>query len=167
MTLYLHCLVLPRQHFTSFSQIPGEWWPELEAIKGQAISFLTKRFGDPFLFEHGSVPGMSGGGACIEHAHIHFIPKRISIVNKLQEFASTTINIRPIRMAKVLQGIEGGYLFYQDQTGRGCIVENINKPLPKQFIRMVVAEICGIREWNWKKMLSYQDSAKVAVTCRQ
>ena len=162
-----HYLVLPKQHLTSISQIPNEWWPELERIIDQVVKFLTSKYGAPFLFEHGSSPDVSGsvGGACIEHAHIHLIPKEISVIDKLHEYATNSIDNHLTSMAKLLQGINGSYLFYQDQSGRGCVVTSTKRPLPQQFIRKLVAEISGIPNWDWKKTLSSRNSSIIEVTC--
>lgn len=148
-----HCLILTKKHFTSFSRLPNNWWTELGNIKKKAIPVIASRFGDPFLFEHGSVSGKMKVGACIEHAHIHLIPAYVSVTDSLSDYTNAPLQCSQISMPEVFTGVKASYLYYEDQNGYGCIIENPRQPVPQQIIRRIVAKKYKIADWDWKKVL--------------
>lgn len=65
-----HVLLIPKEHYISFADIPDDKQEEFKKIKKLVYNKVKEIFSEPFLMEyciiHQSVP----------HAHIHFIPKQ-------------------------------------------------------------------------------------------
>lgn len=144
-----HTLLLPKSHVLSLAQIPTDHWPEFNQIKRSMMDWVNKRFGNVFVFEHGSMADDIESGVCIQHAHLHIIPAQVEITNKLQAYSQRPIEYRPIDIQKALSEIKTSYLYYEDSNGLGCLIHPY-KPVPQQLICMLVAQSCHMLDWDWK-----------------
>jgi diadenosine tetraphosphate (Ap4A) HIT family hydrolase len=113
-----HSLLVPREHYPSFAQIPGSRIQELRNFKDECVAFISEHHAEPLLFEHGSGPLEPRSGACIHHAHIHLLPLVAPVQQWMREFGE----VREIGHALQYELTErlrlGDYLAYQDQSGR-------------------------------------------------
>lgn len=63
-----HVLVVSREHYGCFGEMPGELDEEYERFAGMAAGAVSEGFADPFLLEYGR------WGQSVPHAHTHLIP---------------------------------------------------------------------------------------------
>jgi len=148
-----HMLIVTKKHIPSFSWVQVNVWQELATIKKEAVDLLINHNNPPFFFEHGASTGSPLTSGCILHAHIHVIPYPINIIRYLIPISSNQPFITPIDMKTSLPDKKMDYLYYENYESHGCIVVNPKKPLPHQFIRMVVAKEAGIVDWDWRNIL--------------
>ena len=149
-----HSLIITKNHYFSFSEIANNVWNELSYIKRMARKILGKYSALPFLFEHGSCSGSSLGAACIAHAHIHVIPATIRVLPYLARISEYSLRMTPIKMKSAVPRKSCAYLYYEDRRSMGCVILVPNMPLPRQFIRMIVAKEARISEWDWRSCLA-------------
>ena len=145
-----HCLLIPKKHYRSFACLPKESFTELQYFREECAALTTREFCAPVLFEHGSGSCEMRSGACVDHAHIHFLPMRAPVqgwMAKVGEVEKTSLLMQfdsPDRFGK------GDYLAFEDELGISFVVTRFKSRLPCQFIRRRVAEHFGLPEWNWE-----------------
>lgn len=149
-----HCLIVTRQHITSFSRATPEIWDELSAIKVAVIANRGADVGGYFFFEHGSSTSAPAAGGCISHAHIHFIPAHVDMVRYLAPASAVPIAMKEIGMRDTLPPPDVDYLYYEDMTGRSCTVPTPINPLPRQFVRQAVAAELSLTDWDWTNAIA-------------
>lgn len=65
-----HVMIISRQHLNCFGELPNNLIKEFNELKNKLIKSITETFAEPFLIEYGV------GLQSVNHAHIHFIPKK-------------------------------------------------------------------------------------------
>jgi hypothetical protein len=111
-------------------------------------SVLHDAYGQCVLFEHG-IRSEGAGGCGIDHAHMHAVPVTApGVLNILtREFDGRRI----ASLADIAGTLEknSSYLFFEDASRERYVfpVEN----LPSQYMRKLVADSIGKREWNWRE----------------
>jgi len=146
-----HLLLLTRDHFLNFSQIPPASFAEFSLLFSFLKKILTTSYERPIIFEHGPLSEKRNAGSCITHAHIHILPLKNDIEpqlstdfkkNEAQGVGEITIQEQKIP-----------YIFYQNQNGDSFIYE-VNDNLPSQYIRQLIAESIGKPDiWDWSQHL--------------
>lgn len=63
-----HILIIPKNHFTCYGDVPGELDAELLALKGEVRQFFTHAYAPPVFWEHGIFR------QTVFHAHLHCFP---------------------------------------------------------------------------------------------
>lgn len=91
-----HLLIIPKKHFRCFLEVDTKLIKELVKLKKKTISFLTKYYYKPILFEHGIT------GQTILHAHLHLLPTEKSILSETKE------------KGKAMKIFEIPYLYYKE-----------------------------------------------------
>jgi len=145
-----HCLIVTRKHMHSFAQAEKDVWNDLSKIKQVAIDYFIPHSSRYFFFEHGASPELKTSGGCIAHAHIHLIPIAIDMLHYLIPFSNQPLSIVPIEMKSSLPSRNIDYFYYEDMNGKGCVLVDPIKPIPRQFVRMVVAKEMNLAEWDWR-----------------
>jgi histidine triad (HIT) family protein len=70
---YGHTLVIPKQHFETFLELPDDLWLEMGRISRRVAMALQKK-----LYARGFNLGMNNypaAGQVVPHAHLHVIPR--------------------------------------------------------------------------------------------
>ena len=142
-----YLLLASRRHVTSIVELCDM---EVESLK-QILKDLVKFpiYQDGYLvFEHGT-PNAIGGGACIRHYHLHFIPKRDLTLSGIEDripMPTTRLlvpDVTSIRSRKPNQG----YILLSDGSTTVC---HLSSHIPTQLIRRIIAEYIGlVDQWNW------------------
>jgi diadenosine tetraphosphate (Ap4A) HIT family hydrolase len=145
-----HSLMLTKNHYCSFGQVPGSMLSEFLSLREQSISCLASNYAAPLLFEHGSSTTAPGGGACIEHAHIHLLPVDAPVEEWLAEVGKVT----PGSVMGRKPALSENYLWCRKQDGSEYYVTDFDQAIPSQFIRQALADHFNIPEWNWKSVLT-------------
>lgn len=144
-----HCLIVTKDHMCSFAEAGEDIWQELTYVKQAAVQTCIRSSQEYFFFEHGTSRLTQSGGACIEHAHIHFIPAPVNMMRHLAKVSFNPLAPEEIEMKSALSGQLTEYLYYENMNRNGCVVRNPKAPLRKQFVRAAVAMELGLVEWNW------------------
>jgi diadenosine tetraphosphate (Ap4A) HIT family hydrolase len=109
--------------------------------------FRTAYGVEAVFFEHGPHrPGTAG--SCIDHAHVHALPARVSL---LQGLRRSGIKMAPISLATLSTRYlaRDSYLFVQEGSIRAF---HATAEVPSQLMRRVYTETAGGREWRWQRM---------------
>jgi diadenosine tetraphosphate (Ap4A) HIT family hydrolase len=161
-----HSLVITREHYRSFASLPSSMFDDLEHLRVEArarihaIASVNGACRAIVMFEHGG-PALSdqpGGGACIEHAHLHFFPVSTGVAplplrDWLEEYGDVHDAPTWADVVRITAGGKLGYLLCEDEDGRGILATDFVEPLPSQYMRRRLAKHLGISTWNWKAAL--------------
>ena len=147
-----HCLLVSRRHCSSFARLNDREIEEFQIFKHRCVEYVKYHFSAPLLFEHGASGDETRSGACVVHAHIHFLPvcapmeDWLSDIGPVRHFES----VFPLPPA-IRDGVED-YLACEDQAGHGSLVTLFDRDVPCQFVRRRVADLLKLPEWNWKSV---------------
>ncbi len=144
-----YVLLITKRHISTFGALSKEELTSFEEIYPRICNMLEAEYGGCITFEHGSVElCYMGGGACEDHAHIHFIPKRIDFEVEIK----TILNPIPLNSFVELAEYEKSgtpYLMYENANRERFICDAYN--IQSQFLRMVSSAKIGIpNKWNWR-----------------
>lgn len=140
-----YLLLLTNEHFPSFAHFNAV--ANLERLYKKIKSELEKVYGPLIIFEHGPMPvenaifSACGGGGCVDHAHLHFIPSNLSF-NELEPYLFNKFDYMEIKNLDELkvQAIKNSpYLFVELSDGHKYIFDN--PKIPSQYLRKVVYEL--------------------------
>lgn len=140
-------LLTSRDHYRAVGTLPMCQSIELESLMAEVSHYLGSKYDQPVIFfEHG--PGTrKGGGACIDHVHMHAVAADLDFAADLEVFSP-----RPIQSLAELSAIaqrDCPYLFYQNKKGERFVVE-LQQDVPSQFLRQIAAKQLGVPErYDW------------------
>ena len=143
-----HLLVIPNKHFASFGEI--EDTSMLTRIRSVSEQLLDTS--DLLLLEHGAV--IEGeGGASVDHAHLHIMPRPTNITAELiDEYVSRS---GCVNSAKVIAPQDVLHAFYLDKQPyifyevQGLRFAYPTHKLPHQFLRMMLQPYCQL-SYDWR-----------------
>lgn len=146
-----HLLILTRDHFLNFSQIPSESFAEFSLLISFFKKILTETYGKTIIFEHGPISEDRKAGCCITHAHIHLLPLENDIEPQLSSDFEK-IEAQGIGEITTQESVTP-YIYYENQNGESFVYE-VNDELPSQYIRQIIAQSLGNPDiWNWSQNL--------------
>jgi diadenosine tetraphosphate (Ap4A) HIT family hydrolase len=149
-----HSILVTNAHYTSFGQIPIAHSREFIEIKNATDSLFHDRYGSYFLFEHGTTIHGAECRNCVSHAHIHYIPHSIKIEKYLHPYSVILSNESNTEILQRLRSIKCEYFYYEDNYKNSVLVQNPIYPVPRQFLRMIMANELSLEDWNWRSILS-------------
>lgn len=120
----------------------------LSRMEDRIIAAMTKAYGEPPVrFEHGIV------GQSVKHAHVHFVPKQLSITQRINKDFGRNRS-KPIGdMLMIAHNYRKGnlpYLTWKDSDNKTMVCWD--PPAPRQYLRIVVADALGTPERaDWTK----------------
>jgi len=141
-----HLLLLPKKHINTMKQLDNSEKERLLAL----INCTTQHFDeDYFIFEHGAFP-VNGNTCGVDHAHIHILPVRKCISELIIAYIKKTYQAKFYMdfIFSLNDEKDKPYLLYGNST-HGIYSCN-NAVFPSQFIRKLLCENLGIKEWNWR-----------------
>jgi len=154
-----YLLLITKTHYASMSHIPIESIGELTSIYIKVRDILEATYGPAVAFEHGPMPVNSenganavaeGGGSCVDHAHIHFLP-----VNPSSDFIEKLKQRYPWREITEFEQLQRQsqenipYFFVELPTRERYVFDA--PQAPSQFLRRLLAAEAGVPEkWNWR-----------------
>lgn len=141
-----YLLVMPKQHFLCFGELPSELIEELNSIVWKIMDYIQKKQGKRcIVFEHGTRDLSKLTSTSIMHAHIHIIPFEEDIISYLPDYCE----LKKIKGFVDLKNESDNYLFLKDTNGSSYIVKNDN--YPSQFFRQIACKAMGISKyWDWR-----------------
>ncbi len=114
-----HVMIIPKNHYACLAEAPLALIKKYDQLKKKLKKEIKKKFADPIIIEYGV------WGQSIEHAHIHFIPKKnrnYKIRNIFKEIKlcnpGEKVNFRKIKNYQQLKFIykkEGGYVMVESK----------------------------------------------------
>ena len=146
-----HLLVLTRDHYLNFSQIPYSSTAEFFLLISFLKKSLTSTYGPTILFEHGPVSENRKAGCCITHAHIHMLPLVVDI--EFQLSSDFQRNKAQGLGDLIFHRQQPPYIYYENQNGDSFVYE-VYDNLPSQYIRQIIAySIDNPEIWDWSENL--------------
>lgn len=143
-----YLLLVPKQHFVAIGDLPPTSLMELAAMVQLAGKILKSAHGPHIFFEHGT--RCEGVGGCgIYHAHLHGTPLGgiADPIDALKQKFPYTEFTEFSDIAKRSAGLST-YLFYRSSSGRLYLFDT--GPLPSQYMRRLLADSLGSRDWDWR-----------------
>lgn len=106
------------------------------------VSSLSPLFGNYLVFEHGSCES-AHGGACVDHAHVHLIPK----ADQLRQRLRRALPWNKLRTYTELIQCSGTPYAYLGLAGEHYALRDSR--IPSQWIRRELARHLGHDVWDW------------------
>jgi len=145
-----YVLLVTHRHFDNFSLSPDESQSEFNSLFANIEQLFLERFGEVTVFEHGAIDDRQRAGACINHAHIHFIARDIDLCGELERQFRQIAIPNGISSARHLPPLQTPYL-YVKQKGEESRVFLVDRPLTTQFLRRRVAsKLRMYKYWDYK-----------------
>ena len=143
-----HLLVIPTRHYASIGEIEDN---EM-LIRFRKISEQLLGTSDLLVFEHGAV--IEGeGGASVDHAHLHVMPRPLNMtIDLIDEYITESGCVASLKVPasqKVLHNFfinRQPYIYYELHNQSFAYPVN---SLPHQFLRMMLQPYCQI-SYNWR-----------------
>ena len=73
-------LIVTKEHFLCMGALPDTFRKEIEAVVDFTSNAITHSFNTPTIFEHGPSREGSDIGCGIDHAHLHLVPLKFSLL---------------------------------------------------------------------------------------
>lgn len=154
-----YLLILTKNHFTSMSHIPLEYFKELDEVETRVKSLTAKYYTQPLFFEHGPMPSSTltcpaeGGGSCVDHAHFHSLPLSISFSNDLLAHLKSKFPYKMLNSLNELSKqseMQIPYFYVRHPCGERFIFD-VENTVASQYIRRYIANSLGVSDrWNWR-----------------
>jgi pyrimidine deaminase RibD-like protein len=144
-----YLMICTKAHLVGAVNIPTELLPEFESCLERTRLVVSHTYSSEVLvFEHGPKLACARGGACIDHAHLHFVPT----VSDVMEFLNEQFEPRRLGDLSELREIcerDLSYVMVETQERERHVVE-LDIPAPAQFLRQLIAEDLGVKNWDWR-----------------
>ena len=162
-----YVLIVPKEHVLSIGHLNGKYDAELTALMGQICDYLTGHYGLPVVaFEHGAESFRNRGGACTDHAHVHFLPasSQVDLVSRTRadfELRRVT-DLSSATHAQVAER-RRPYLWIREQNETMWICDAPDA-LSQYIRRILLAQLGCADEWDWAV---FPGSEFIRLTIRQ
>lgn len=150
-----HLLVIPRKHYASFGELADSGFITKVIEKGKKLLGTD----DVLVFEHGAV--IEGeGGASIDHAHLHIMPRPTNVTTCLID--DYILNSREITESKIIYTPQKLHELYVQQKSyifywlldKGYIYPV--RKISHQFLRLMMQPFCQL-SYNWRETFKTQE----------
>lgn len=149
-----HLLVVTTDHYACMGACPERLWAALAGARERIAQLYGEVYGCGLLaFEHGPARPHAAG-ACIDHAHLHCLPARVTIRPVLEAAGLRGEAASPETLrALYTRGVS--YLYVEEEgTGRAYLAERLRR----QFLRWAVTEALRAGHdgapptgWRWQE----------------
>lgn len=160
-------LVVPKQHAFSMRSHFGD--RDFELFTSEVMTVLTERYGKVVAFEHGANQAGSSTGCGTDHAHLHLVPLKQTL---LQDMLSSGLTWQDMKAQEVERAAAGReYLFYSDMVQNSWVnpeskVHVLKKPV-SQFFRKLIASREGLSDYyDYNKFPRLETAAKTQKAVR-
>lgn len=162
-----YVMVVSKEHHDCSGKIPADLFPELKHVISQMKDRIFRCYGmDAVCFEHGSVSCTNRFGGCINHAHIHIVPCKESLINQLADYQMEYRRIGSIDELRAYGGSGHPYLYFADIDGQQYVVTS--EFVVSQFFRQLLAKSHGVaEEWDWRTNLNLEKLKKTYERLRE
>ncbi len=146
-------MIVSKEHIISARHLSNSKGIELELLINVISDLVSSIYGPVVVFEHGPSNDLHfHGGCCVNHTHIHIAP-----CNREGTFKSkirfTEYPIQNILELKKIVNSNKSYLMYRfPATMESYAVSVINQPIPRQYLRRVLASSSNADQyWDWRQ----------------
>ncbi|MHB8149810.1 MAG: HIT family protein [Desulfobulbia bacterium] len=153
-----HSLLCPKFHIKSFALLPTEYRSEFAVIKSRLHSLLCRTFEAPIhCFEHGSALASSKILCTVDHAHLHFVPAEVNLLDiLLAEGEWLEISPDLANLSTAVGNME--YLYYEAPDGRAFVANASRLGFESQYMRRIFANVMHRSgDWNWRSDLRIEE----------
>lgn len=133
-----YLLLLPKEHYLSFSHLPNELLDEAMMIKQIMKEIFQKEYTTPVFFEHGPMSMRRSGGCCSRHAHLHIVAVDVDVSVDLGNAAFAVRGMDNFCDIRKQSERDVPYLYYENQLGEKIIMDAPN--VYPQYIRCLIAK---------------------------
>ena len=151
-----HMLIITKKHISSFPSLPEHLVAEFLAIKGVVRKILKEEYGGCIFFEH----NLSGTSITKRdtphdyHAHLHCVPTDVDILEDIKEVL-TPIRVDNWNSLRDKARRFSESIYYENNSG-DMYIFSVNKNLPKQFLRYLLAKKLGVpKRADWTIYLGW------------
>lgn len=146
-----YLLLLSKAHWRAVATLEEKYLCDLEAQLSILLGQLIKMNPEWIIFEQGSTKDYGIKGCCIEHMHLHFLPLKFDLANKLSKMLSV-----PLESISSLNDIRTkcneypcNYIFVRNPNGDKFILRP--EVYPSQYVRQIIAShLNKDLLWDWK-----------------
>jgi diadenosine tetraphosphate (Ap4A) HIT family hydrolase len=156
-----YLLVLSKECFHGMGEVPESLYQELDEVQEHTSRVIEEVYGSrPQIFEHGPRIKQFRGGGCLDHAHLHIVPKvnimnniAVDLLNRLSE-TNKFYRVDRVegykRVIDIFNERKSSYFIAESPEKKRTVVE-VNFYIPSQYMRRMIADIRGTNDWNWKE----------------
>ncbi|ACF45688.1 conserved hypothetical protein [Prosthecochloris aestuarii DSM 271] len=142
-------LVLPKEHYETYAQIPSNYYNELLALIENVRNKLDRNV---ILFEHGA-KSCTNSGCGVYHAHIHIVPI-VSDFNHNCLVGQNSSGVKDFYELMEILKNNSNYIFYRDnKSDLFYNTSNIQNSdlFVSQYLRRWLQKTQHInKNWDWK-----------------
>lgn len=146
-----HVLIAPKEHYVSLLQVWETHFEEFLDVELVVKEALKKNYGCEMVsFEHGLCSTVVNKPECIQHAHMHIIPRNIELTGTLKTLfdESDTHCFSSIEELALSSFSDRSYYLVEESTGLTFF--DVNAQL-SNIPRTMAARLLGVPEKaNWK-----------------
>ena len=166
-----HLLIASKKHYNAVGLLEDYLVDELDSLLKKVCSFIYKEYGkEALVFEHGVFDNSGKSGGCgIYHLHLHVIPidddEQQKVFKKVSEQKSNTIVLaKGLKDTELFVKNNETYVFLGKANESGLlsayIVTSNDNYFESQYMRKIVANVFGTKNWNWKDNKELEEELK-------
>lgn len=145
-----YVLIVSKKHHISMMDCDKKEIIELEYLIKETRRILESIYHFPcIMFEHGGGCGNSNKSSSIDHCHLHVMPIKEDIYNKIDVDKFKIIELKSLNEFDKRKRHNGSYLLYQNHKEQFFIM--YANTYISQYFRQLIALSVGFPEkWNWR-----------------
>lgn len=149
MSIPNYLMIFSKEHINGFAEFNESDLLDLENLINYISKKIETEFGlIPLVFEHGSLPE-GRHPRSITHAHLHFIPIKLSKENELQLFSE--LKLKKMDNIKDLKKLhKKDYWVYRDANKNYFVSHSVNDAPRSCFIKIVAKEAGFDNSYEWR-----------------
>ena len=141
-----HILLVPKGHYLSFADLIRSGQAAAEVYE-EFSDVYREKFGTYVVLEHGSTS--DSGSACINHAHLHFLPLEAAPLRDIMERDGLRFT-KLTGLVSLASAVPEDAAYYLIASPNEMAV-SLSAGMPSQYFRLVIGELLGIppEECDW------------------
>lgn len=143
-----HVLLVTREHQQCAAAFPRPMWDRALRWRDRVARLYRRAYGtdDLLLFEHGPA-SPQGGGACIDHAHWHFLPGTPGVRRVVEDRGLPGVPADHAALRACLRSGRSYLLIEED----GAATVHPGDGVRSQFLRWAVTAAGPAGTWRWQE----------------
>lgn len=145
-----YVLIVSKKHHVSLLNCDKHEVMELEKLIKHTRKVLESVYKLPCIaFEHGGSCNTGNKFSCVDHCHIHVLPLKEDIFNKIDNSKFQIISVKSLTSLMDRKEQHSAYLLYQNQEEQFFVLYSDTSI--SQYFRQLIALSEGVPEkWNWR-----------------
>lgn len=162
-----YAMVVSRYHYDCMGKLLPELFPELKELLTNVKHHIRKCYGmGTVCFEHGSISSCNRFGGCINHAHIHIVPCKESLIGQLPNYHMDYRQITDLYELQTFAQRGESYLYFEDIDEQQYSISG--DFVISQFFRQLLANSHNVSgEWDWRSHLNLEKMSKTYTTLKK